>query len=58
MKPGFVIYGMPIGLPLADWSNYASYLWPDFKVKPVTARMYSGHMAGTNDDYYAQGAWI
>jgi uroporphyrinogen decarboxylase len=51
-------YGVPIELPLADWANYDAYRWPDFEVTPATARLYSGHMSGRHDDYYARGAWI
>ncbi|MEW5817918.1 MAG: uroporphyrinogen decarboxylase family protein [Spirochaetota bacterium] len=54
-------YGVPIRLPFADFSSYASYTWPDFEVKPVSYRLYSGHMChtdGINADYYARGAWI
>jgi len=52
--------GIPVKCPIAmDWSNYENYKWPD--VFPATVpnyRLYSGHMAGKSNDYYARGAWI
>jgi uroporphyrinogen decarboxylase len=52
------ICGIPIEWPLADWSNYASFHWPEFSAGPPKGRLYSGHMAGRNGDWYARGAWI
>lgn len=51
-------YGVPIQVPLENWDNYQTYKWPDFEIKPITKRLYSGHMNGKNDDYYARGGWI
>jgi hypothetical protein len=52
--------GIPIEYPIAqDWSNYDAYPWPaPFEVGPPQYRMYSGHMVGKSDAYYARGAWI
>jgi len=52
--------GIPIGFPIAeDWSDYAEYRWPAvFTVGVPKYRLYSGHMSGTSDAYYARGAWI
>ncbi|MGA9118387.1 MAG: uroporphyrinogen decarboxylase family protein [Bacteroidota bacterium] len=52
------ICGIPIGLPLEDWSKYESFAWPEFSAGPPKARQYSGHLAGFNEEYYARGAWI
>jgi len=51
-------YGVPVKLPFEDWSRYDSYVWPDFEVKPVSCRLYSGHMNGKSEEYYARGAWF
>ncbi len=52
--------GIPIKFPIAaDYSNYKDYKWP--KVFPVGVpdyRLYSGHMVGESNDYYARGGWI
>ncbi len=52
--------GIPIGFPIAaDWSDYDDYQFPPvFSAGPPRYRLYSGHMAGTGEDYYARGAWI
>jgi hypothetical protein len=52
------ICGIPIEWPLADWAAYETFRWPEFGAGPPKARLYSGHMAGYCDDYYARGAWI
>ena len=52
--------GIPIGFPIAaDWSNYDDYHFPPvFSAGPPQYRLYSGHMAGISQDFYARGAWI
>jgi uroporphyrinogen decarboxylase len=50
--------GIPVEWPLAEWGNYERFKWPEFTAGPPEARLYSGHMAGFSDDYYARGAWI
>lgn len=52
--------GIPVGCPIAaDWSNYEQYQWPAVFGAGVPAyRLYSGHMAGKDPDYYARGGWI
>ncbi len=52
------ICGIPIDWPLADWTNFREFRWPEFDAGPPTARLYSGHMEGLSDEYYARGAWI
>ena len=50
--------GIPIEFPLADYSKYDDYEWPDFSVGAPKYRLYSGHMTGRSEDYYARGGWI
>ncbi len=52
------ICGIPIEWPLSEVSRYSSFEWPEFSAGPPEARLYSGHMAGSNQGYYARGAWI
>ena len=52
--------GIPIGHPIKpDLSDYNHYKWPEvFTADVPRYRLYSGHMAGKSDDYYARGGWI
>lgn len=52
--------GIPIHFPIAeDYAHYEDYRWPPpFRVGVPQYRLYSGHMAGRSDEYYARGAWI
>ena len=52
--------GIPIKWPIsADWSSCDEYHWPPvFGAGVPRHRLYSGHMAGTDEDYYARGGWI
>jgi hypothetical protein len=52
--------GIPVQYPIAaDWSNYGAYQWPAVFSAGVPAyRLYSGHMVGGSDAYYARGGWI
>lgn len=50
--------GIPIEWPLSDWGRYDSFKWPRFSTGQPKARLYSGHMEGPSDEYYARGAWI
>jgi uroporphyrinogen decarboxylase len=50
--------GIPVEFPLADWDAYENYQWPVFGAGVPRYRLYSGHMAGHNESYYARGAWI
>ncbi len=50
--------GIPVEWPLAEWSSYESFTWPRFSTGQPEARLYSGHMEGQSEDYYARGAWI
>lgn len=52
------ICGIPVKYPFADWADYDNYIWPQFSVGPPKTRLYSGHIAGVNEEYYARGAWI
>lgn len=52
------IVGIPEG-PIKDLSRYDDYVWPEvFSVGPPEERLYSGHMSGFDDRWYARGAWI
>lgn len=52
--------GIPIEYPIKpDLSDYSNYKWPEvFNAGVPKYRLYSGHMAGISDDYYARGGWI
>jgi len=52
--------GIPIKYPIKpDLSDYDNYKWPEvFSAGVPKYRLYSGHMTGINDDYYARGGWI
>ena len=51
--------GIPIEYPIAeDFENYKDYKWPVFSAGVPKYRLYSGHMNGKSDDYYARGGWI
>lgn len=53
------ICGIPVECPVEDLSRYDDYRWPDvFSVGRPTGRLYSGHMEGYDDRWYARGAWI
>lgn len=52
------ICGIPEG-PLTDLSRYTEYQWPEvFTAGPPDGRLYSGHMCGFDERWYARGAWI
>ncbi len=52
--------GIPVKCPIAaDWSNYKDYEWPPgFRAGVPQYRLYSGHMTGRSDAYYARGGWM
>lgn len=53
------ICGIPVEWPIEDLSRYDAYRWPDvFSAGPPSGRLYSGHMEGYDDRWYARGAWI
>jgi uroporphyrinogen decarboxylase len=53
------VYGIPVDWPIKDLSRYDEYRWPEvFSAGPPKGRLYSGHMAGYDDRWYARGAWI
>jgi hypothetical protein len=52
------VCGIPVEWPFADWKAYEGYRWPEFTAGPPRGRLYSGHMAGKDEDYYARGGWI
>ncbi len=53
------VCGIPVEWPIRDLAHYDEYNWPeDFTAGPPTGRLYSGHMAGFDDRWYARGAWI
>ena len=53
------ICGIPVVWPISDLSRYDEYEWPDvFDAGPPSGRLYSGHMEGFDERWYARGAWI
>lgn len=52
--------GIPVEYPInSDFSDYDNYKWPEvFDAGVPRFRLYSGHMSGKSDEYYARGAWI
>jgi hypothetical protein len=52
--------GIPVEYPIKpDLSDYDQYIWPAvFSAGVPEYRLYSGHMAGKSNDYYARGGWI
>jgi uroporphyrinogen decarboxylase len=52
--------GIPIDYPIKpDLSDYDNYRWPEvFGAGVPKYRLYSGHMSGKSDAYYARGGWI
>ena len=52
--------GIPIEYPIKpDLSDYKNYRWPEvFSAGVPKYRLYSGHMSGKSNEYYARGAWI
>ena len=53
------VCGIPVEWPLSDLSRYAEFKWPrDFSAGPPSGRLYSGHMVGYDDRWYARGAWV
>ena len=53
------ICAIPVDWPIKDLSRYDEYEWPeDFTAGPPDGRLYSGHMVGYDDRWYARGAWI
>ncbi len=53
------VCGIPVEWPIRDLSRYNEFRWPDdFTAGPPTGRLYSGHMMGRSDNWYARGAWI
>lgn len=51
--------GIPVDWPIKDLAEYSNYTWPEvFSVGPPLGRIYSGHMQGKNEHWYARGAWI
>jgi uroporphyrinogen-III decarboxylase len=53
------ICAIPVDWPIKDLNRYDKYRWPDdFSAGPPDGRLYSGHMVGFYDDWYARGAWI
>jgi uroporphyrinogen decarboxylase len=53
------ICAIPVEWPIKDLSHYDEYAWPeDFTAGPPDGRLYSGHMVGFDERWYARGAWI
>jgi len=53
------VCGIPVEWPIRDLNYYKEFKWPeDFSAGPPSGRLYSGHMMGRNNCWYARGAWI
>jgi hypothetical protein len=53
------VCGIPVEWPLRDLDRYEEFAWPEvFSVGPPSGRLYSGHMMGFDNRWYARGAWI
>jgi uroporphyrinogen decarboxylase len=53
------ICGIPVEWPIPDLDRYGQFRWPEvFTAGPPAGRLYSGHMCGYDDRWYARGAWI
>jgi len=53
------VCGIPVEWPLRDLDRYEEFEWPEvFNAGPPSGRLYSGHMMGFDDRWYARGAWI
>jgi len=53
------VCGIPVEWPISDLSRYDEYRWPaDFTAGPPAGRQYSGHLCGSDERWYARGAWI
>jgi uroporphyrinogen decarboxylase len=53
------ICAIPVEGPIEDLNRYDEYAWPeDFTAGQPDGRLYSGHMVGFDDRWYARGAWI
>lgn len=53
------VCGIPVEWPISDLDAYDDYEWPEiFDAGPPDGRLYSGHMEGYDDRWYARGAWI
>jgi uroporphyrinogen decarboxylase len=53
------ICGIPVEFPIPDLARYEDYKWPvAFGAGPPSGRLYSGHMCGFDDRWYARGGWI
>ena len=50
--------GIPIEFPFSDYTKLDDYIWPTFSAGKPAYRIYSGHMTGTSEEYYARGGWI
>jgi uroporphyrinogen decarboxylase len=53
------VCGIPVEWPIPDLDRYDDYRWPDdFEAGPPEGRLYSGHMCGRDDRWYARGGWF
>jgi uroporphyrinogen decarboxylase len=53
------VCGIPVEWPISNLDRYDDYKWPKmFDAGPPAGRLYSGHMMGYDDRWYARGAWI
>lgn len=53
------VCGVPVDWPIKDLSRAGEYRWPDdFPAGPPEGRLYSGHMCGFDERWYARGGWF
>jgi hypothetical protein len=53
------VCGIPVDWPIKDLGRAAEYRWPEeFSAGPPEGRLYSGHMCGFDERWYARGGWI
>ncbi len=53
------VCGIPVRGPIPDLDRYDEFQWPaDFSAGPPAGRLYSGHMMGFDERWYARGGWI
>ena len=53
------VCGIPVEWPIPNLERYDVFLWPEvFSAGPPSGRLYSGHMMGFDERWYARGAWI
>jgi uroporphyrinogen decarboxylase len=53
------ISGIPVDVPIKELDDLKKYEWPKTpNAGPPAGRLYSGHMEGFDERWYARGGWI